>query len=40
MIEKNKEYIVNIEDMTYEGMGVAKVDNFPLYKGRTTLILG
>ena len=31
MIEKNKEYIVNIEDMTYEGMGVAKVDNFPIF---------
>lgn len=31
MIEKNKEYIVNIEDMTYEGMGVAKIDNFPIF---------
>ncbi|UDM32417.1 23S rRNA (uracil(1939)-C(5))-methyltransferase RlmD [Lentilactobacillus laojiaonis] len=28
---KNEEYTVKINDLTYEGMGVAKIDNFPIF---------
>lgn len=31
MIEKNKEYIVEIIDNGYEGEGIAKVDNFTIF---------
>lgn len=31
MIEKNKEYIVNIESLGYEGEGIAKVDRYPIF---------
>lgn len=30
-VEKNEDYRVTIEDLTYEGMGVAKIDNFPIF---------
>lgn len=29
--EKNQELIVSIEDLTYEGKGVAKIDQFPIF---------
>ncbi len=31
MLEKNKNYIVDIMDMTHEGFGVAKIDGFPVF---------
>lgn len=31
MIEIDKEYIVNIESLGYEGEGVAKIDGFPIF---------
>lgn len=31
MIQKNQEYDVTIVDLTYEGMGVAKIDHYPLF---------
>lgn len=31
MVEKNREYITNILDMTHEGAGVAKVDGFAVF---------
>ncbi|MBQ7668525.1 MAG: 23S rRNA (uracil(1939)-C(5))-methyltransferase RlmD [Clostridia bacterium] len=31
MVEKNKNYIVDIIDMTHEGAGVAKIDGFPVF---------
>ena len=31
MLENNKEYIVNIESLGYEGEGVAKVDGYPIF---------
>lgn len=30
-VEKNQELVVNIIDLTHEGMGVAKVDGYPLF---------
>lgn len=30
LIEKNKEYIVNIIDNGYDGEGIAKIDNFTI----------
>ncbi|BCA85794.1 23S rRNA (uracil-5-)-methyltransferase RumA [Enterococcus saigonensis] len=30
-VEKNNAYEVTILDLTYEGMGVAKIDNYPLF---------
>ncbi|WP_353989217.1 23S rRNA (uracil(1939)-C(5))-methyltransferase RlmD [Pediococcus argentinicus] len=30
-VEKNKTYEVTIEDLTYQGMGVAKIENFPIF---------
>ena len=30
-VVKNQELTVTIEDLTYEGMGVAKVDGYPLF---------
>ena len=30
-VEKNKSYEVEIEDLTYEGLGVAKVDHYSLF---------
>ncbi|WP_125982003.1 23S rRNA (uracil(1939)-C(5))-methyltransferase RlmD [Loigolactobacillus iwatensis] len=34
-VEKNQELTVDIEDLTYEGMGVAKVDGYPLFVADT-----
>ena len=31
MVEKNKDYIVDIIDKTHEGAGVAKIDGFPVF---------
>ncbi|BCZ49116.1 23S rRNA (uracil-5-)-methyltransferase RumA [Clostridium gelidum] len=31
MLENNKEYIVNIESLGYEGEGVAKIDRYPIF---------
>lgn len=31
MLEKNKEYIVKIESLGYEGEGVAKIDRYPIF---------
>lgn len=31
MVEKNKEYVTNILDMTHEGAGVAKIDGFAVF---------
>ena len=31
LIEKNKEYIVNIIDNGYDGEGIAKIDNFTIF---------
>lgn len=31
MLENNKEYIVNIESLGYEGEGVAKIDGYPIF---------
>lgn len=31
MVKKNQVYTVTIEDLTYEGMGVAKIDGYPLF---------
>ena len=30
-VEKNKTYTVKIEDLTYQAMGVAKIDNYPIF---------
>ena len=30
-VTKNQDLEVTIQDLTYEGMGVAKVDGFPLF---------
>ncbi|WP_283679086.1 23S rRNA (uracil(1939)-C(5))-methyltransferase RlmD [Lentilactobacillus sp. Marseille-Q4993] len=30
-VEKNEQYEVTIDDLTYEGMGVAKIDDFPIF---------
>lgn len=30
-VVKNGEYTVSIEDLTYEGMGVAKIENYPIF---------
>lgn len=30
-VEKNKVYNVKIEDLTYQGMGVAKIEHFPIF---------
>lgn len=30
-VEKNKNYVVTIEGMGYQGEGVAKIDNFPIF---------
>ena len=30
-VRKNEKLTVDIMDLTYEGMGVAKVDNYPLF---------
>lgn len=30
-VEKNKIYTVEIEDLTYQGMGVAKIEHFPIF---------
>lgn len=30
-VEKNKIYTVDIEDLTYEGMGVAKIEGYPIF---------
>ncbi|AEV95494.1 23S rRNA (uracil(1939)-C(5))-methyltransferase RlmD [Pediococcus claussenii] len=30
-VEKNKQYDVSIEDLTYQGLGVAKIENFPIF---------
>ncbi len=32
-VSKNEELTVTVEDLTYEGMGVAKVDGYPLFQG-------
>jgi 23S rRNA (uracil1939-C5)-methyltransferase len=31
MLENNKEYIVNIESLGYEGEGIAKIDGYPIF---------
>ena len=31
MLEKNKEYIVKVESLGYEGEGVAKIDGYPIF---------
>ena len=31
MVEKNREYIVDILDMTHDGFGVAKIDGFAVF---------
>ena len=31
MLENNREYIVNIESLGYEGEGVAKIDGYPIF---------
>ena len=31
MLDNNKEYIVNIESLGYEGEGVAKIDGYPIF---------
>ena len=31
MVEKNKEYVVNIIDNGYEGEGIAKIDDFTIF---------
>ena len=31
MIQKNKEYIVDIIDNGYEGEGIAKIDDFTIF---------
>lgn len=31
MLERNKEYIVKIESLGYEGEGVAKIDGYPIF---------
>lgn len=31
MVEKNKEYVVEIIDNGYEGEGIAKIDNFAIF---------
>lgn len=43
MLEKNKEYIVKIDSLGYEGEGVAKIDRFPIFipgalKGETVKV--
>lgn len=30
-VSKNEDLILTIEDLTYQGMGVAKVDGYPLF---------
>ena len=30
-VEKNLVYTVEIEDLTYQGMGVAKIEHFPIF---------
>ena len=30
-VEKNKEYIVDIEDNGFEGEGIAKIDNYTVF---------
>lgn len=30
-VNKNQEYDVKISDLTYQGMGVAKIDDFPIF---------
>ena len=30
-VSKNEKLTVTVEDLTYEGMGVAKVDGYPLF---------
>ena len=30
-VSKNEDLILTIEDLTYQGMGVAKVDSYPLF---------
>ena len=31
LVEKNKEYIVDIEDNGFEGEGIAKIDNYTVF---------
>ena len=31
MVEKNREYVVDILDMTHDGFGVAKIDGFAVF---------
>ena len=31
VLENNKEYIVKIESLGYEGEGVAKIDRYPIF---------
>ena len=43
MLEKNKEYIVKIDSLGYEGEGVAKIDRYPIFipgalKGETVKV--
>lgn len=43
MLEKNKEYIVEIDSLGYEGEGVAKIDRYPIFiqgalKGETVKV--
>ena len=30
-VEKNQNYDVDITDLTYQGLGVAKIDDFPIF---------
>ena len=30
-VSKNKDYTGTIEDLTHEGLGVVKIDNFPIF---------
>ena len=43
VLEKNKEYIVKIDSLGYEGEGVAKIDGYPIFipgalKGETVKV--
>ena len=31
MVEKDNEYILNIEGLGYEGEGIAKIDGYPVF---------
>ena len=31
MVEKDKEYILNIEALGYEGEGIAKIEGYPVF---------